>query len=346
LENNKTVGWATGLKACTVPDKDGQWTDWTKTTNKQCITSSRDCEKCGEGLGCIGEPVHYEGDCPKPGLDQFLYLSETRILSLPSFEEVDCQQDFPESGMNYASAGVVMDNNLMVCGGTGMTTCRLWTEEGWNETETGVNRAYAAASSVDGSLIITGGYDPTNPKYLASTMIYTEDAGWEDFTPLSPPTYLHCQVSVGDTVYIVGGYTGITTGNTYKLSMSTKQWVKQSSLNTPRVKHGCAAWDGGVIVVGGSDAGGDHLSSVEKFNPVSNKWFTFTPLSTPLSKMQAFVWDNDLYVLGGHTGDEWNKKVFKLPHDEDNWEELEVTLQNSEGRSVFPAVTLSSVHCN
>merc|ERR1719308_714512 len=275
LENNKTVGWATGLKACTVPDKDGQWTDWTKTTNKQCIKSSRTCEKCGEGLDCIGEAVKLEGDCPKPGLDQFLYLSETRILSLPSFKEVDCQQDFPESAMSYASAGVVMDN-LMVCGGHGMTTCRIWKEDGWVETATGVNRKNAAASSVDGSLIITGGEDDTTNKILASSMIYTEDAGWEDFTPLPSATYYHCQVSVGDTVYIVGGSTGSDiTGDTYKLSMSTRQWVKQSSLNTPRSVHGCAAWDGGVIVVGVYNGVGV-LSSVEKFNPVSNKWFTFT----------------------------------------------------------------------
>ena len=44
--------------------------------------------------------------------------------------------------MNYASAGVVMDNNLMVCGGYGMTTCRMWTEDGWVETTTGFNRYY------------------------------------------------------------------------------------------------------------------------------------------------------------------------------------------------------------
>ena len=59
--------------------------------------------------------------------------------------------------------------------------------------------------------------------------------------------------------------------------------------------------------------------------------------------MQAFVWDNDFYVLGGYgNGNVWNKKVFKLKHDEDAWEELEVTLQNIDQRSV----TLSSLHCN
>ena len=74
--------------------------------------------------------------------DPYLYLGESKILGLPSFQEVDCQQDFPESPMNYASAGVVMDNNLMVCGGYGMTTCRMWTEDGWVETTTGFNRYY------------------------------------------------------------------------------------------------------------------------------------------------------------------------------------------------------------
>merc|ERR1719250_58843 len=261
--------------------------------------------------------------------DQFLFLSQSRILSLPSFKEVDCQQEFPTSlRLDRASAGIVMDNNLMVCGGRGMTTCRLWAEDGWEETATGFNRSHAPASSVDGSLIITGGYDLTISKTLASSMIYTEDAGWEDFTPLPSPTSYHCQVSVGETLYIMGGISSSgTTGDTYKLSMATKQWVKQSSLNTPRYNHGCAAWDGGIIVVGGNAV----LSSVEKFNPVSNKWFTVTPLPTTLSYMQAFVWDNDLYVLGGWDGNRWSRKVYKLQHDEDAWEELEVTLQNNEG---------------
>ena len=61
--------------------------------------------------------------------------------------------------------------------------------------------------------------------------------------------------------------------------------------------------------------------------------------------MQVLVWDNDLYVFGGYDGNEQSKKVFKLNHDEDTWEELEVTLQNHDYRDVFPAVPLSTIHC-
>ena len=54
-------------------DQDGQWTDWTTTTDKNCTTSTRYCEKCGEGLECLGEAQKLEGDCPKPGFGR-LYL--------------------------------------------------------------------------------------------------------------------------------------------------------------------------------------------------------------------------------------------------------------------------------
>ena len=195
------------------------------------------------------------------------------------------------------------------------------------------------------SFIITGGLHSTTAQLIATSLIYTEDAGWKNFTALPDPPHSHCQVTLGDSVYVVGGWTaGGPTGNTYSLSLSSsssKQWVKQKSLNTPRFWHDCAEWDGGIIAVGGynDDAGGE-LSSVEKYNPVSNKWSTSTPLLTPLRFMQAFVWENDLYLLGGGG----SKKVFKLKQNEDKWEEL-LTLPNGEMRSIFPAVTLSSIHC-
>ena len=196
------------------------------------------------------------------------------------------------------------------------------------------------------SMIITGGWDPSTRKYLSSSKIYTEDDGWQYYTSLPVPTKYHCQVTVGDSVYVVGGYNTDSgrTGDTYKLSLSSKQWVKQSSLNTPRTSHGCAEWDGGIMVIGGN-GNGIKLSSVEKYNPVSNEWFTFTPLPTKLDDMQVLVWDKDLYVFGGYDGSNYNKKVYKLKKDEDTWETLGVTLENTDNRSVFPAVTLSTIHC-
>jgi len=201
---------------------------------------------------------------------------------------------------------------------------------------------------------VTGGLEISTRNFLASSKIYTEEDGWLTYTSLPVPTDRHCQVTVGDNVYVVGGRTNSVdaTGDTYRLNLSSKQWVQQASLNTPRQFPGCAEWDDGVIVVGGSD-GSDYLSSVEKYDPVSNKWLTFTPLPTPLNFMQVLVWGNDLYVFGGSVAsflssgaDGENKNVYKLKKDEDTWETLGVTLEAGRSRSVFPAVTLSTIHCN
>ena len=58
--------------------------------------------------------------------------------------------------MREASAGVVMDGNLLVCGGSGMTTCRLWTENGWLEKRTGFNSTipYRILSSLKKTLCL------------------------------------------------------------------------------------------------------------------------------------------------------------------------------------------------
>jgi len=292
--------------------------------------------------------------------DQYLYLSDSKILRIPEFAEVTCNQEFPEKPLSFASGGVVTVNGkkeLQVCGGEEMTTCQLWTEDGWVETATGFNRAMAGASTVGGSIIVTGGKDPSTNEILSSSKIYTEDDGWLEYTSLPAATMRHCQVTVGDNVYVVGGVSGITgntgvtgvTGDTYRLSLSSKQWVKQSSLNTPRFWHGCVEWDGGVLVVGGAGNGWKTLSSVEKYNPGNNKWSTFTPLPTTLYYMQVLVWDNDLYVFGGrdvnNVDGDYNKKVYRLKKGEETWETLGVTLENNEFTSVFPAVTLSTIHC-
>ena len=39
-----------------------------------------------------------------------------------------------------------MDGNLLVCGGIGMTSCKLWTENGWVEKGTDFNRYYRRGS--------------------------------------------------------------------------------------------------------------------------------------------------------------------------------------------------------
>ena len=73
----------------------------------------------------------------------YLYLSEKKILKMPSFQEISCNQQWQERELVSASAGLVSYNNtkeLMVCGGYRMTGCYIWTEQGWIQSDTTFNR--------------------------------------------------------------------------------------------------------------------------------------------------------------------------------------------------------------
>jgi len=283
----------------------------------------------------------------------YIYIDEKMILKLPSFEEVTCDQKFPgPMWLSESSAGAVMHQGkkeLMVCGGIWTHSCWLWKEEGWITTYPEFKRDYAGSSTIAGKLIITGGYGDVEKKYLTSSKIYSEDGGWEDLPDIPERTYRHCQVTVGDTVYIMGGYhaRGRLTAATYKLTMPSEQWEKVRSLNTARAESTCAEWAGGVVVVGGYNRyNGRYLSSVEWYNPVNDTWSFLTPLPTSVIHPHSVVWENDLYVFGGFTGRKNNMAVFKLEPGQDMWQELGVTLQSFISQTVFPAVILDDIHCN
>ena len=67
----------------------------------------------------------------------FLYIDHTMILSIPTFKEVSCDQNFPSSvgvGAGFYSAGVVTykgTNTVMYC--RMLVPCIVWTKSGWIE---------------------------------------------------------------------------------------------------------------------------------------------------------------------------------------------------------------------
>jgi len=297
--------------------------------------------------------------CKKKG---YLYLSDTQILKLPSFQEVPCNQHWPEYSIINAFGGLVNHNNtkeLMLCGGISITGCRIWTKDGWLQSDTKFNRQRSASSVINDRLLVTGGWeaigipstkDRRTYHKLKSTKILKTT--WQDFTELPASINSHCQVTVSNTVYIVGGVTReswnnyIPTNATFKLTNSNK-WSKQSSLNTPRHSHACVEWNGGILAIGGYSHGSG-ITSVERYNVVSNKWFSFTPIPAKLAHHQAVVWEGDVYVLGGYeyANRVKNKVVYKLKKGSKTWEVVPGVSVENYPRSIFPAVITSHIHCN
>jgi len=286
----------------------------------------------------------------------YLYLGSTQILDMNTFKEVPCDQQFT-TGTYGSTAGFVSYNNtreLMVCGGYHQSGCHIWTNNGWVQSDTTYHRHWHSngASETSAGWLVTGGLDMreiVGKRKQKSCSLYT-NGKWQNFTELPVPIIAHCQVTINDTVYIVGGntYHTLHTTENYKLTSGSNRWSKISSLNQQRNSHACVEWDGGILVIGGYAYYVHHLSSVEWYDLDKNKWSVFNKLPMKLAGHQAVVWEGDLYVLGGwdKTNNVINNVVYKLKKGSTTWEVVPgVNVEVIRNNALFRAVLTNKIHC-
>jgi len=247
-------------------------------------------------------------------------------------------------------------------------TCFVWTSDGWKQSYAQFTRPNvddrkdwsSAASSIlpDGRWLVTGGekeqsYDVRKP--ISSTKIYKDFEGWTQFSRLPFPTDSHCQVSIGNTTYIIGGDLEDPQFSSSVYSLSEEdEWVAAPSLATPRSDQGCAAWGEKIYVIGGMTQAGYNkfawLSSVEVLDTSdpTNTWAPGPEFPRQVSNGHALVYHDVLYVLGG--GSEYGYDgaltgVFSLARDSLQW--TWVAAYKKRYRNIFPAPILppEALHC-
>ena len=200
--------------------------------------------------------------------------------------------------------------------------------------------------------------------------VFDESGGWKDFFPLPVLIADHCQVTVGDNVYIIGGVQAnldyldnsyesdevddIISSTVY-VSRNKQDWTELGfQLRTKiRTQHACAVLNGRIYVIGGKDirGNGEKLSSVEIFDPAHPSQWTYGPeLPMPSSKGQAVVHEGVIYALAPEDGRGiTTTRVFSLEEGAKEWKTVtNLTLERSDKRRVFPAPVVKSsvLHCN
>ena len=200
-------------------------------------------------------------------------------------------------------------------------------------------------------MLITGGQYYSD---ILPSLIYSPGEGWRELPAIPVKTFFHCQVTKGDTTYIIGGniYYGMT-GDSYRSVNQGGEWEKIAPMQTPRGHHACVVWEDKIVVIGGY--GGPSwkesglLSSVESYDPATNEWTTMTPLPALIMSMQAVVYKDTLYALSGDYKNEErttrNNLVYQLKPGDDQWSVVPDVSLNVRKRGVFPAVIFDNLHC-
>lgn len=89
---------------------------------------------------------------------------------------------------------------------------------------------------------------------------------------------------------------GVSTG-----TRSQSSWSTKASMPTARTEVSGAALEGKIYVIGGLDADGATLATVEVYNPASDTWISAPELPEPRHHAATAVWNDRLYVIGGYS---------------------------------------------
>jgi hypothetical protein len=80
---------------------------------------------------------------------------------------------------------------------------------------------------------------------------------------------------------------------------SLSAWTNGAPMPTPRSEIAGAALNGKIYTVGGFDESGQSTTSIEVYDPITDKWTNAAPLPQPLDHTAAASHNGKLYVIGG-----------------------------------------------
>jgi N-acetylneuraminic acid mutarotase len=112
--------------------------------------------------------------------------------------------------------------------------------------------------------------------------------------------------TVGNALYVVGGYDGTNALNTAeKYNPATNTWTPIAPMSAPRMGLGVGVVNGILYAVGGSSSFAGSSTTMEAYDPVTNTWAPKASMNT--ARWQAGVVGIDgingkLYVVGGYNG--------------------------------------------
>jgi len=185
-------------------------------------------------------------------------------------------------------------------------TCRAW-RRGWKETLARRERP---------RLLVIGGQDNEGGTVNSLERYDPSTNEWEE--KAVPPMHTarkHAPSAMLDgKLYTVGGCRpqGDATFNSVKrYDLAANAWEEVAPMATARLAHAAAVLDGKLYAVGGynedddedEDGHNSYLSSVERYDPVTNAWEAVAPMATARDYHAVTVLDGKLYAVGGGNDD-------------------------------------------
>ena len=217
------------------------------------------------------------------------------------------------NGILYAAGGCINANCVSVS--NGLEAYDPGTNNWTHLADTMPTGTYSSAATVmSGKLYLIGGTINNSGSKSPLMQIYdpSTHAWTAKYSPATARQGLTANVIDGK-IYVVGGVTGSSTGETDVYDPVTDTWSLKTPMPTPRWWIASGVLNGELYIVGGQgDSPPYALSTVEKYNPITNAWSTLASLPAAQAAPASWVYNNHLYVEGGHDANGAHLKTLQV----------------------------------
>lgn len=166
--------------------------------------------------------------------------------------------------------------------------------------------AHTATVLPNGSVLVTGGNNPSDVNYLNSTEIFNPDTNaWSKGPAMSIARRYHTATRLPNgKVLITGGEIAsqVRTNTTALYDPQTGAWSNAASMVAVRARHTATLLANGKVLVAGGGGGSEALDSAELYDPQTNAWSSAgTFPDARFDHTATLLWDGRVLITGGGT---------------------------------------------
>ena len=242
---------------------------------------------------------------------------------IPFYQNIIISEKEKEKINNFYN-NMKMNNEMAIYCFTNLNSCLIYhiLSQKWInipfQNEILKELSYSKKSSLslipEEKLIIGGGYN-TKTKEITNTIIQMNIYDIEDIKILNPmkiKRYSHSFIYLSNYIYCIGGY-GYKNDKTIpsssqiislksceKYDIKNKEWKEIKELNSARACFGKCIYNSNIFVFGGYD-NNNILSSIEKYEPITDIWITYyIKLPIKIAELGVINYNNKyIFLLGG-----------------------------------------------
>ena len=182
-------------------------------------------------------------------------------------------------------------------------------------------RTEVVGAAVGGKIYVVGGF---NEPSLSNVMNLAVSDAVEEYDPSTNrwatkaplPIGLHHAgaASVGDRLYIIGGFTKSLfsvwqpVASVYMYNRETNSWMERAPMSTERGALAVAELGGKLFAIGGYNGAGNS-NAVEMYDPATNSWSTKASLPTARDHLAVATVGTRVYAIGGRLNRDYARNL-------------------------------------